>query len=84
MRSRLFDVPRLIFRSTLNLSQQQSATEQLIGEVIDNEQNDETWENSLDYLIGRLEAKVNIDFIKANGDYDRIFKIQLTRNFGDL
>ncbi|MDH3388697.1 MAG: hypothetical protein OEN02_12405 [Gammaproteobacteria bacterium] len=84
MRSRLFGVPRLIFRSRLMLSQQQSETEQLIADVIDNEDSDRSWENSLDYLIGRLEARVNLDFVKANGDYDRIFKIQLTRSFGDL
>ena len=84
MRSRMFDVPRLIFRSRLMLSQQKSETEQLTADVIDNEDSDRAWENSLDYLIGRLEARVNIDFVKANGDYDRIFKIQLTRSFGDL
>ena len=84
MRSRMFDVPRLIFRSTLTLSQQQSETEQLIGDVIDNSQNYETWENSVDYLIGRLEARVNFDFVKANGGHDQIFKILFTRNFGDL
>lgn len=84
LRTRLFDVPRLRFRSRLSLSQQQSETEQLVGEIIENEDNDESWENSLEYLVGRLEANVNVDFVSANGDYDRIFKIQLTRSFGDL
>jgi hypothetical protein len=84
MRSRLFDAPRLVFRSRLTLSQQQSQTERLLGEIIENEDNDESLENSLDYLIGRLEARVNIDFVKTNGAYDQIFKIQFTRSFGDL
>ena len=84
LRNRLYDVPRLVFRSTLTLSRQQSETEQLVGEIIDNEENDESWENSLEYLIGRLETSVNVDFVKSNGDYDRIFKIQFIRSFGDL
>jgi len=83
-RSRLFDVPRLIFGSRLMLSQKKSETEKRVGEVIDDEDYDESWENSLDYLIGRLKARVNLDFVKVDGDYDRIFKIQLTRSFGDL
>ena len=83
-RSRLFKVPRLVFRSRLTLSQQQSVTERIVGEIIENEDNNETWENSIEYLIGRLEASVNLDFIKANESYDRIFKIQLIRSFGDL
>ena len=84
LRSRLFDVPRLVFRSKLILSQQKSETERLTGEIIENDEVEETWENSIEYLIGRLEASANIDFAKANGDYDRIYKIQLVRTFGDL
>ena len=84
LHTRAFDVPRLRFRSRLTLSEQQSETERLAGEIIENDDNDQTWENSLEYLIGRLETSVNMDFIKANGDYDRVFKIQLVRSFGDL
>ena len=84
LRSRLFDVPRLVFRSRLSLSQRKSRNEQLVDEIIDSDANDESWENSLEYSIGRLETSVDMDFVKTNGEYDRIFKIQVVRSFGDL
>jgi len=83
-RARLFDQPRMVFRSRLSLSQQQSQNERLFGEIIENQDEDETWENSLEYMIGRLETRFNFDIIRANGDYDRLVKIQLVRSFGDL
>jgi hypothetical protein len=83
-RSRVFDVPRLLYRSRLALSQQKSETEQIVGEIIENEENSESWENSLEYAVGRLETSAGLDFVKVDGDYDRIFRIELTRYFGDL
>ena len=41
-------------------------------------------ENTLRYRIGRLDVETELDFIKVNGDYDRLFKFKLTRSFGDL
>ena len=41
-------------------------------------------ENSLQYRIGRLEIELDIDFIKVGDVYDRLFKFQITRSFGDL
>lgn len=83
-RDRVFQVPRLVFRSKLALSQQQSESEGFLSGLNEGSETDESWENSLNYNIGRLEARVNIDFIKVGGEYDRLFKIQLTRSFGDL
>ena len=83
-RSRVFDVPRLLFRSRLALSQQKSETEQIVGEIIENEDDDESWENSLEYAVGRLQTSASMDFVKLEDDYDKIFKIELTRYFGDL
>ena len=81
-RSRVFQLPGMFFISLLKLSERQSETERLI------EDNDSakqaSWENSLLYRIGRLEAQLDIDFIKIGNDYDRLFMFQLTRSFGDL
>ena len=83
-RDRVFQVPRLFFRSRLVLSRQQSESERFLSALNESSEIDDSWENSLNYNIGRLEVRVNIDFIKAGSAYDRLFKIQLTRSFGDL
>jgi len=83
-RDRVFQVPRLFFRSNLALSQQQSESESFLSAINESSETDGSWENSLNYNIGRLEVRANIDFIKAGSAYDRLFKIQLTRSFGDL
>jgi len=83
-RARLFRIPQLVFSSRLLLSRQESETEEAIAAVNDTTENDESWENSLNYQVGRLVVRVDLDFIKVNGDYDRLFKLQLTRSFGDL
>lgn len=81
-RSRVFQLPGMFFTSLLKLSERQSETERLIE---DNDSATEaSWENSLLYRIGRLEAQLDIDFIKIGDDYDRLFMFQLTRSFGDL
>ena len=83
-RDRLFQVPRLVFRSKLSLSKQESDSERLISQLEDDSETDVSWENSLNYLIGRLEIRLNLDYLKSDDDYDRLFKIQITRSFGDL
>ena len=83
-RNRAFQVPRLVFNSELRLNQQQSESELIISTVNDNTQTDQSWENSLNYLIGRLELSVDLDFIKIRSHYDRVIRFQLTRSFGDL
>jgi len=79
----VFQVPRLDFESDLRLNRQQSESEQVSSALNESSRNLQTWENSLDYRIGKLELSVNLDFIKIGANYDRLFKFQLTRTFGD-
>lgn len=81
-RDRAFQVPGMLFLSLLELSKTDSEAEQLI-----NDPDTDTlvsWENSLFYRIGRLEVELEIDFIKVDDEFDRLFKFELTRSFGDL
>jgi len=83
-RNRAFKIQRLVFRSELHLNRQQSESERIISTVIEDTQTTQSWENSLNYLIGRLELRAELDFVKVGGGYDRIIKFELTRSFGDL
>lgn len=83
-RERLFQVPRLQFRSRLKISKQQSENERFIAGLKNDTNTDSSWENSLHYRIGRLEAQLNLDFIESNDEIDRLIKIRITRSFGDL
>jgi len=83
-RNRAFQIPRLVFRSELRLNWQQSESERTISAVNENTRTNQSWENSLNYLIGRLELSVDLDFIKVGNGYDRLIKFQLRRSFGDL
>ena len=80
--SRAFNVPGLIFLSDLKLSKRESETERLIRGL--DPDTEASLENSLQYRIGRLEIELDIDFIKVGDVYDRLFKFQITRSFGDL
>ena len=82
--NRLFQLPRLRFRSRLRLSHQQSENERFIANFRDDTDSESLWENALHYRIGRLEAEMKLDYIKRDGVVDRLFKIQLMRSFGDL
>lgn len=84
-RNRLFQIPRLNFKSELKFSRQQSESERFISELTTNEPDSEVeWKNSLDYMIGRFEAKLGLDYIKSDDEFDRLIKIQIKRSFGDL
>lgn len=81
-KDRAFQVPGMSFLSSLELSKTDFEAEQLI-----NDPDTDTlvsWENSLFYRIGRLEVELEIDFIKVDDEFDRLFKFELTRSFGDL
>lgn len=81
-KDRAFQVPGMSFLSSLELSKTDSDAEQII-----NDPETDTlvsWENSLFYRIGRLEVELEIDFIKVDDEFDRLFKFELTRSFGDL
>ena len=84
LRERLFQVPRLRFRSRLKISKQQSENERFIENLKEDVNTDSSWENSLHYRIGRLETQLNLDFIESNDELDRLIKIRITRSFGDL
>ena len=83
-RNRAFQIPRLVFKSELRLNWQQSESERTISAVNENTRTNQSWENSLNYLIGRLELSVDLDFIKVGNGYDRLVKFELKRSFGDL
>ncbi len=80
--SRAFNVPGLIFLSDLQLTKRESETEKLIRNP--DSGTEVSLENSLLYRIGRLEIEIDLDFIKVNDEYDRLFKFEVTRSFGDL
>jgi len=81
-RIQAFQVPGLVFFSELQLSRNDSNDDDF---VVDSSQGTGvTWENTLEYNIGRFEAQVELDFVKSNGGYDQLFKFQVTRSFGDL
>jgi len=80
--SRAFQVPELIFLSELRLGKSQSDTERFVdGPDPDTEV---SLENSLIYRIGRLKVGLDLDFIRRGDAYDKLFKFELTRSFGDL
>jgi len=82
LHNRAFQVSGLSFLSELRLSQSQSDADRLFDGH--NSDTEVSLENSLLYRIGRLEVELNIDFIKVGDEYDRLFKFELTRSFGDL
>jgi hypothetical protein len=83
-RNRAFQVQNLVFKSELRLYRQESGSERIISTVNDSARTDQSWENSLNYVIGRLELSADLDFIKVGSGYDRLIRLQLTRSFGDL
>ncbi len=81
-KDRVFQISGMFFLSDLQMSKHETDTDRLIRDpdsdtVI-------SWENSLRYRIGRLETELDIDFVKVGDKYDRLFRFQLTRSFGDL
>ena len=80
--NRLFQKPGLTFESELLLSERQSDTDRLIQDSDEGTQM--SWENSLVYRIGRLEASADLDFVKVGSDYDYIVEFEVRRFFGDL
>lgn len=81
--NRFVNVMRLSFGSELNFSRKVSDNENGIPTTNDTEYSN-SWKNELVYRIGLLSSRFNLDYVKNGDVYDRILKIQLTRNFGDL
>ena len=85
VRNRLFSIPRLDFRSELRLIQQQSDSERLLSSLGESDSHpDSSWENKLEYRIGRFESTLSYSIFRNDGKDERIIKIQLSRAFGDL
>jgi hypothetical protein len=81
-RIQAFQVPGLVFFSELHLSKRDSDDDRFAGDS--DLDTSASWENTLQYNIGRLETEVELDFIKTGDEYDRLFKFQVSRSFGDL
>ena len=81
--NRFFNVMRLSFRTELNYSRKVSDSQNDTLNASDSEYNN-SWKNELVYRVGLLSTRFNLDYVKNGDVYDRILKIQFTRNFGDL
>lgn len=75
--NRFLNIRALRFNSNLKFSQQDSVTD-------DDSASENSWENELFYRIGLFESQLNLDLVKNGNAYDRVIRIQFTRNFGDL
>ena len=83
--SRFLNVHGLGFKSELILNFRKTTDR---GEDIinanDDLDHDNSWRNEIVYRIGLFESRLNLDYVKNDDKYDRVIKVQLTRNFGDL
>ncbi len=81
---RLFGVHNLSLRSKLRLSKQQSETERFIADLSADPGTETALLNALHYRIGKLETRLNVDFVELDGETDRLLRFYLKRSFGDL
>jgi hypothetical protein len=81
--NRFLNIRALRFESNLSFNQQDSSTrDDFVTD--DDSASENSWENELIYRIGLFESRLNLDLVKKGNAYDRIIRIQLIRNFGDL
>jgi len=81
--NRFLNIRALRFKSNLKFNQQDSsARDSFVTD--DDSASENSWENELFYRIGLFESQLNLDLVKNGNTYDRVIRIQLTRNFGDL
>ena len=76
---RVFDMPRLRFVSRLRVSHDNLYQRDVLLALPDRESL--SWENRLDYLIGRLEASVSLRLAKFDGVTRETLLLRLQRNF---
>lgn len=76
---RLFGVPRLRFQSRLRLSHDTQYLSSALVSVPDRES--ASWENRLDYLIGRLEASATLRVAKTDELWRELLLLRLQRSF---
>ena len=80
--NRFQNVRNLIFSTELRFRRQVSdyASNNSPGdEGVEN-----SWQNVLIYRVGLFTSRLDLSYVKNEDGYDRLFKIQFTRKFGDL
>lgn len=81
--NRLFDVPRLTFRSTLRFISDSYLP--LFDEPDRvNGREDMRWDNRLEYSIGRMQVRAIGRLSELQGEQQTFFLLQLRRLFGDI
>jgi len=81
--NRLFDVPRLTFRSTLRFISDSYLP--LFDEPDRiNGREDMRWDNRLEYTIGRMQIRAIGRLSELQGEQQTFFLLQVRRMFGDL
>jgi hypothetical protein len=82
--NRFLNISGLSFKTEFRFSKKESTSQKSIVRNNNNLVHDNAWKNGLVYRIGLFESRFNLDYVKNNGTYDRIIKIQISRNFGNL
>ncbi len=81
--SRFFNVTGLSFKSELRISNKVNDGDEITSSKYGSYR-DNMWRNEVVYRIGLFESRASLDYVKNGEVYDRVFKIQFTRNFGDI
>lgn len=83
--SRFMRIPRLRFLSQIRLSDNRFV-QQNSGQLQPISRNQETrsWENRLDYVIGRTNLSLALRWAEIESEAQYLLQLQLTRSFGDL
>ena len=79
--NRAFSVPRLRFVSRLRVSGDRQSLRSALASISDRETL--SWENRLDYQVGRLESGVLMRFGESDGVWRRTLTLRVQRNFGE-
>ena len=77
----LFDVPRLTLTSRLRVSHDAQRQAQALVPLPDRES--ASWENRLDWQIGRLDASLGLRAGRIDDTWRHTLHLRLLRNFGD-
>lgn len=83
--SKVFDVVQLTFRSTLNLSMDDVLSRNQVEKetaFYDDAITRTTWDNRLDYNIGRLTLRARFDISKSANNTNGIIMFEARRRFG--
>jgi hypothetical protein len=79
--TQMFDVPRLSFTSRLRMSFDSQHQSQALVPLPDRESG--SWENRLDWQVGRLDASLSLRAGRVDDTWRNTFSLRLLRNFGD-